>query len=118
LSLATDVASRPTGFGEILATTPAFVGACDAAKVGMGGVWLPPECPSWREPPHPPMVWRAPFPKIVQESLVSEANRSGSISNSDLELAGTIAHNDVLVHQVDCRERTTATLCDNTPAVS
>jgi hypothetical protein len=73
---------------------------------GMGGVWVP-DLPSRRVPSSgprpPPLVWR---------DLVSFDNPSGSITNSDLELA------EVLCHQDDCCELTLATLCDNTPAVA
>jgi hypothetical protein len=116
--LAKDLASRPTRLAEILPMPPSFVGACDAAKVGMGCVWLPPNMPSPRMPDHAPIVWRAPFPQKIQNLVVSEKNPTGTITNSDLELAGAIAHNDVLVHEVDARERTVATLCDNTPATA
>jgi hypothetical protein len=53
-----------------------------------------------------------------QDMLVSYTNPSGTITNSDLELAGTIAQHAVLAQQYDIRERTIHTLCDNTPAVS
>ncbi len=49
---------------------------------------------------------------------MSSANPAGSITNSDLKLAGTIAQHDVLMHHVDCRERTIHTLTDNTPALA
>jgi hypothetical protein len=52
----------------------------------------------------------------VQTALVSTRNPQGAITNSDLEVARAIAHQDVSVQEVDCRERTTAGLCDNIPA--
>ena len=36
----------------------------------------------------------------VQDAFVSAANLSGDITNSDLELAGTIAHDDILASTV------------------
>jgi hypothetical protein len=39
--------------------------------------------------------------------LVSFSNPRGRITNSDLELAGSIAHNDVLAQLVDVTEATT-----------
>jgi hypothetical protein len=116
--LAQDLASRPTRIAELLPTDPAFVGACDAAKSGLGGVWLPPKIPSEHTPSHPPLLWRWPVPDRLQALLISEANPKGTITNSDLELAGTLAQEDILVHSVDCREKTIATMCDNTPAVA
>ena len=47
------------------------------------------------------MVWRTLFPTAIQQALVTSDHRDGTISISDLELAGTIAHKDnVLVHTV------------------
>ena len=96
-------------------THPLYAGCCDAALAGMGGVWLPSPDPYY--PQHPPYVWRTPFPPQVQRELVSTTNPSGTISNSDLELAGAIAHAGALAHHRDIWECTVATFSDNTPAV-
>ena len=80
----------------------------------MGGVWLP----SAQHPLHPPYVWRAPFPSLVQQALVSTDNPSGSITNSELELAGTIAHKATLAAVHDLCHFTIATFSDNTLAVA
>ena len=45
-----------------------------------------------------PLLWRAPFPDKVQAQLVTKQNPKGRITNSDLELAGTIMHQDVLAN--------------------
>jgi hypothetical protein len=66
---------------------------------------------------HAPVLWRQPFPLSIQQQLVSFTNPTGTVTNSDLELAGVIAHQDVLAQTFDIRESTTATLSDNTPAV-
>ena len=80
----------------------------------MGGVWLL----SAQHPLHPPYVWRVPFPASVQQALVSTDNLSGSITNSDLELAGTIAIEATLAMVHDLRHCTIATFSDNTPTVA
>ena len=80
----------------------------------MGGVWLP----STQHPLHPPYVWWAPFPSSVQQALVSTDNPAGSITNSDLELVGTIAHEATMAAVHDLRHCTIATFSDNTPAVA
>ena len=49
--------------------------------------------------------------------MITTANPSGTITNSDLELAGTIAHAGTLAHHRDIRECTVAIFSDNTPAV-
>ena len=56
------------------------------------------------------------FPDHIRQRLVSFDIPTGDISNSDLELAGTVAHHDVLRSNFDIREHTVHTFHDNTPA--
>ncbi len=114
-ALVHDLHSRPTRLAEIVPDVPTGIGACDAAAAGMGGVWFAP-C-AWL-PTSPPLLWCTPFPVSIQRRLVTADNPTGDLTNSDLELAGIIAHKDVLVQHVDARECTFSILCDNTPAVS
>lgn len=109
-ALAQALAERPTRLAEIVPDLPAAIGACDASKLGMGGVWFLPngEC----------LVWRHTFPPSIQQRMVSSSNMTGDLTNSDFELAGVVAHQDVLAQHVDLRERTIAVLNDNTPAIS
>ncbi|MGH7974557.1 MAG: hypothetical protein ACREBR_03440 [bacterium] len=71
-----------------------------------------------RDPPSPALLWRFRFPPSVSTDVVSYDNPKGGLTNSDLELAGVIGHQDILAQEKDIRERTNATLCDNTPAVA
>ena len=114
-TLAQDLAQRPTRMAEIVPTHPLYAGCCDASRAGMGGVWLPSPDPYY--PQHPPYVWRTTFPPQVQRALITTTNPSGTITNSDLELAGAIAHAGALAHHWDIRECTIAIFSDNTPAV-
>lgn len=111
-----DLRARPTRFREIVDTPPGAMGACDAAAAGMGGVHFLQDA---NDPKRIlPILWRAPFPAHISRDVVSHRNPHGRITNSDLELAGTIAQHDVLVQEADCRERTIFTLTDNTPALA
>ncbi|EJK60709.1 hypothetical protein THAOC_18890, partial [Thalassiosira oceanica] len=65
-----------------------------------------------------PILWRIQFPEDIVNALVSDSNPKGVINNSELELAGIVATNDVLAREVDVREATTATGTDNLPALS
>jgi hypothetical protein len=112
--LVVSLAERPTRLREIVPTPPFVIGASDAAGPGMGGVAFLPLSGGG----HQPVLWRAPFDQPTQQSLVSWTNPTGSISNSDLELAGTIAQHDVVTHALDTREKTVYTLSDNTPAAA
>ena len=108
--LAASVAQRPTHVQEVVPTEPAILGACDAAKAGMGGVFFPAG--------GAPTLWRSPFPKHIQEEVVSRDNLSGAVTNSDLELAGTIAHHDVIATSAPVHHMTLGTCTDNTPTLS
>ena len=110
--LALDIGSRPTRLGEVVPDLPVAIGTADASGAGMGGTWLS------ADPAFHPLVWRERFPPEVQSELVSTTNPHGRITNSDLELAGQIAHLDVLNQHNDCRERTVSTLTDNISARS
>ena len=113
--LAAELGNRPTRIAETMATAPSSVGACDAAGTGMGGVIFLPSAN--HASPYHSILWREPFPVAIQRELQSDRNPTGSVTNSDLELAGTIAQHDVLAHVADVREHTLLNLHDNTPAV-
>lgn len=110
--LAANLTDRPTRLPELTELPPTANGACDAAGAGMGGVMF-----DLRKPAHP-VLWRHPFPRQLQNRLVSFSNPHGDITNSDLELAATIIQHEGYVHLTDVRERTVHTASDNTPAVS
>ena len=112
--LAQDLANQPTQIAEVLPQCPTYVDCCDTAKPGMGSVWLP----SAQHPLHSPYLWWAPFPTFVQQALVSTDNPSGSITNSDLQLAGTILHEATLAVVHDLCHCIIATFSDNTSAVA
>ena len=109
--LAHSLSERPTELAEIVPDHPVAAGPHDASGLGMGGAWLP----STTHSNIRPTVWRAPFPDWVRAKLVSFDNHHGTITNSDLELAGLIVHHDVLAQTVNIRGNTLAPLGDNTP---
>lgn len=97
-AIADSLRSRPTRFRELVPVgEPVAHGACDACRRGMGGVWF--------LPGHPPMVWRAAFPPAIQRELVTGDHKTGTISISDLELSGTLAHVHALTQVTDVAER-------------
>ena len=113
-ALATSVADRPTRLAELFPSDPSHLGACDASGLGMGGIWFHHSSTGLITP----KAWRYEWPPDISAALVSDDNPNGTITNSDLELAGTIAHEAVLAQVVSLRDTTVATLCDNTPAVN
>ena len=124
--LAADLSTRPTRLAELLPGTPRVYGACDAAGAGMGGVFFAPlptaQCaapssaPSDRHP-HCAFLWREPFDTAIQSDIVSFDRPNGTISNSDLELCGNVAHHSVIADTCDVREKTVWTGSDNTANV-
>ena len=107
------VTARPTHCRELVTNnTPGFIGFCDASAHGAGGVWFAGE-----QPLHP-TVWRVPWPPIIQTRLVTFHNPDGTISNSDLEMAGMLLHYLVLEQLAPLRHIHVAAWCDNTPTVS
>ena len=107
--LATSLTDRPTNITEVVPQAPIHVGATDASKAGMGGVWFPQD--------HPPIVWRNPWPPNIQTRLASEENPKGTITNSDLELAALVAHHHVLATTHNLTGTSLGALSDNTPTV-
>jgi hypothetical protein len=108
--LAHSIASRPAPFSELVPDLPTCIHACDASLAGMGGVWFLSDGSN--------IVWRTPFPSTISNSLVTVDQPRGTITNSDLKLAGIIAHQDMLAQHINLQHSTVALLNDNYPAHS
>ena len=86
--LAQDLRQRPASIAELVPDKPVALGPVDASGEGMGGAWPPATTHNTLEP----IVWRHRFPLDITADLVSDSNPRGTITNSDLEPAGTVAH--------------------------
>ncbi|CAJ1950900.1 unnamed protein product [Cylindrotheca closterium] len=102
-------AKRPTILEELVLGVDLHVGACDAAKLGRGGVWFTDDGEA--------IVWREPYQEVVKKEVISDHNLTGKLTNSDSELEGTVLHHFVLGKTAQVEGETTYTGCDNTPAV-
>ena len=69
---------------------------------GMGGVYFVPT-----DTKEIPLLWGQCFQDWIRQELCSFAIPKGSITNSDLELPGSIAHNDIPAQAANVREKTT-----------
>ena len=107
--------SRPTHARElILHKDHTYRGLVDASGWGVGGVWF------GGSRKLTPFVWYCKWPENVSAQLCTNANKSGTITISDLELLGIFMHWLVLEDAVGTQNlshSSPAIWCDNMPAV-
>lgn len=113
--LAQDLTARPTRIQELVPLPPIAEGDHDASGAGAGGVWFPSDCavPRGDFRPMVPVVWRLEWPQHIRDKLVSADNPAGTITNSDLELAGGLLQLECIAQTFDIRERTVVSKGDN-----
>ena len=124
--LHSNLAQRPTRLYKLVPLAPSILGAHDAAGHGAGGVLFPSNRVAYRtapthglplqarRQPQTPIVWRWPFPRELQQRLVTYSNPQGTVTNSDLELAGSVMQHEAAAQCFDVRERTIHSKTDNT----
>ena len=112
--LVTTLAARPTHVKEILpAAEPDYIGYCDASAFGAGGVWFSGQCSL------PETVWRLQWPRDISAAVISESNPTGTLTNSDLEMAAVVLQLNVLEPLVPSMyHKSTHIHSDNTPSVA
>lgn len=109
-----DIENRPTRIAELVPLSGSAEGHHDASGLGAGGVWFPADHLVPREGfKNDPVVWRLKWPQYITDRLVTSENPNGTISNSDLELAGGLLHLEALSQSFDIRERTVLSKTDN-----
>ena len=111
-SLLQQSTKRPTHVNELVPKKLADVGYVDASGHGAGGCWF--SCTDQ----YNPTVWRVHWPPSITNDIVSTTNPKGSISNSDLEMAGILLAWLVREELGSLHHHTVALFCDNTPAVA
>ena len=112
--LLNDIASRPTRIAELVPMLSSAEGHHDASGMGAGGVWFPsPNLQPRQGFQRQPLLWRLKWPQDIIDSIVTEDNPNGTITNSDLELAGGLLHLDAISQAFDVRERTLLSKTDN-----
>ena len=109
------ISTRPTRIAELVPLPPVAEGHHDASGAGAGGIWFPSPSLTPREgyARSTPVAWRFEWPADIARRLVTDTNPRGTITNSDLELAGGLLHLDALTHCFDIRERTVVSKGDN-----
>ena len=92
---------------------PDFGDLVDASGEGVGGVifGIGTACE--------PTVFRFEWPKAIKEQLQTEHNPNGTITNSDLEMAGLVFLWLMMEHVVgDLKHKHVVLLSDNIPSVA
>ncbi len=111
-----EMTERPTHVRELVPDAPDYIGYVDACKSGVGGVWL-----GGTKELKQPVVWHMPWPKDIQEALISADNPTGTLTINDLEMAGVLLHWLVLeriVPHCNLHHTHIGIFCDNRSTVS
>jgi hypothetical protein len=106
------LSNRPTHVNEIVPDPPSYAAYHDAAAEGAGGVWFS------LTNNMQPLLWRTTFPRDIAKSVISDDNPTGTITNSDLELAAEVlAVGVILTNAPEIKHKTLGTLSDNSATV-
>jgi hypothetical protein len=110
--LVTTLAARPTHVRKILPVQdPDYIRYCDASAFGaflFSGT-----------SPVPETVWRLQWPPDITAAVVSESNPTGTLTNSDLQMAAVVLHLNVLEPLVPLMHHKSMQIhSDNTPSVA
>ena len=77
----------------------------DASGSGTVGIWFPSSTVTPRAGyTSLPLVWCLQWPSYITDLLVTDNNLAGTISNSNLELAGGLLHLKAVSQAFDIRE--------------
>ena len=92
-----DLSSQPIRIAELVPLYSFDEGHHGPSGKGTGGVWFPTAhlIPQEGASDHP-LVWRLRCPPHIPSLLVTDTNPGGTITNSDLELAGGLFHREAL----------------------
>ncbi len=105
--------TQPTRCKELVAGWPDYVGISDATSFGAGGIIIS------KLSPCRPTVFHLQWPPDVTESVVSDRNRRGKLTNLDLKMAGLLLLWLMIEHVCESlTEKLVALFSDNSPTVS
>ena len=101
------IATRPTCLQELIPLPPKITGPHDALRIGSGGCLFPILLAVSRVPYNvAPVLWRVELPDKIRQKLVTDKNPNRSITNAELELAGSFLQKEAATQCFDIRERT------------
>jgi hypothetical protein len=104
---------HPTSVLQLVTNYPDYVGYSDACRLGAGGTW------SSGLKAIPPILWQVEWPIDIQNSLITDNNKNGTLTINDLEQAGLALNWLVLECQKDIplAFHHVGMFCDNMSAV-
>ena len=112
-SIFKEALKTPTHVRQLVRGEPNIAGIVDASGEGVGGVIF------GMTDDIVPTVFRFQWPEEVTQQLQTEANPSGTITNSDLEMAGLVFLWLMVEHVApDLRHKHIVLLSDNSPSVA
>lgn len=114
LHLSATLTSLTVPITALVPKAPSYAGAVDASSNGCGGFWI---ATAYGVLPHP-MAFHWKFPVNIAAQLISAVNPSGTVTNSDFELAALVLGTAVLQHHTNTYAATAYAALDNTSAVS
>ena len=106
-----ETVSSPTKCRNLVTGWPDFVGITDASGHGLGGVII------GERRAVAPIVFRLQWPPDISDNIVSDSNPDGTITNSDLELAGLLMLWLVMEDVCEVENSHVALFSDNSPTV-
>ena len=100
-----NIANGSTRMAKLVPLLASAVCHHDASGLGAGGVWFVPlHIARQLGYTAGPVVWSIEWPDCIKKQLVTAENPTGTISNSDLELAGGLLQLQALVQYCNVRE--------------
>ena len=112
-TLLREAGKEPTHCRELVTGPPDGFGIVDAAKEGTGGIIM------GEADEVVPTVFRLEWPESVRKLMQTQQNMKGTLTNSDLELAGMVLLFCVMEAVMpSLKHKHVALFNDNTPAVS
>ena len=113
MTLRSNIYQQQKSIYKLALGDPKYIQFTDISALGAGGVWT--------SGTHhlTPIVWSILFPSEVRNLLVSEKNKKGYITNSDLELTGLllgwIVLESIMPNLQHCH---IGMFCNNTPTIT
>jgi len=112
--LAQDLEATQMPIASLVPRAPHYIGAVDASGAGCGGYWVGSSFGSLIHP----TAFRLQFPDHIKQALVSASNPTGTLTNSDFELAALVLGAAVLPTFAPTTNACAFAASDNTPAVA